>query len=928
MNENPNLAQEGEENHQQLNSQNQEAEATVNNESQSDAKKAPTKDFEHSELNQPDKAGPTKHFDTVEKDSQNNEEKPKTTPKKKKSKTLKAAKFTAKSVLFVIRKILTYLLNIFLTISVVGIITGTVVVLAFVVYIKNYVDPNYTELDNLKFDSALSTTLYYLDKDGNEVLLEEDTLESSEKRMWADYEDIPKILIDAYIAVEDQRFYEHDGVDMTRTASAIYNFFIPTSSSYGGGSTITQQLIKNVSGDNQTTMQRKIQEIFRAFNVEKKFSKQEIMEMYLNTIYLSHNSYGVRVAAQTYFGKELQDLNLAECAAIASIGKWPINYDPIVNPKNNLERRNLVLKLMLQQGRITQEQFDEAYDAPLTLADGSEEEYSENIHSYYIDTVLDDVTADLMKEYGYDYATASRLLFSGGLQIVTCLDPVVQECAEKVFENSEYWPAQSGMQAQAAMCIMDPKTGNLLAIIGGLGEKKVARGTNRATHSERQCGSSIKPVSIYAYALDSGLYHAGSTVDDVPQTFNEDTGGYYPSNAGSSYKGMVSLDYSVRRSLNTIAIKTCNLLGAQNVFDHMLDHGYTTLVDLEIKEDGSEFSDIGAAQLGLGGLTYGITVREHTQAYSSLANNGVSSKARSYSEVRDSTGKVILNNKEKHEVIYKESTAAVMTEMLRRVVATGLGTASGFIRLDVNFDMQVAGKTGTTNNKYDTYFCGYTPDLLGCVWYGYDYYKTVTAGSAAPGALWEAVFTEIYNYYDANGIEYSKKFEVPDSVVENVEYCTISGKLATDACRNDLYAMNDGQSCVATMTFAKNDVPTEYCDRHILLKWDKVTEALCLDGCQCPDSDIIEVGFRKLTLEERFMKVNVFIGDAEYTYMEVDKYYDYPTSPNVSFFYNAFPDKYKYAFGTYGSKPANRICIEHYHPEQEDEPTDPAVPAG
>lgn len=910
---------------------------------------AATRDFSHSAEPVNEQSTATKTFGTLEPEKP--EEKPiAEAPKaakparrrKKKSKAFKAAKFTAKSVLFVFRKIFTYLMNFLLTVLMIGIITGTVVVMAFVIYIKNYVDPNYTGLDNLKFDSALSTTLYYVDQNENEILLDEDTLESSENRLWADYEDIPRNLIAAYIAVEDQRFGDlqenkniingHQGVDMTRTASAIYNFFIPTSSSYGGGSTITQQLIKNVSGENDTTMQRKIQEIFRAFNVEEKYSKNEIMEMYLNTIYLSHNSYGVRVAAQTYFGKELEDLTLAECAAIASIGKWPIQYDPIVNPKNNLERRNLVLKLMLQQELITQEEFDEAYDTPLTLADGSEEEYTATVHSYYIDTVLDDVTADLMKEYGYDYATASRVLFSGGLEIVTCLDPVIQECAEKVYENSEYWPAQSGMQAQSAMCIMDPETGNLLAIVGGLGEKKDPRGLNRATHSERQCGSSIKPVSVYALALDTGLYTAGSCVDDVPQTFNKNTGGYWPSNAGSGYRGMVSLDYAIRRSLNTIAVATCNQLGVEKVFNHMLEHGYTTLVEYETRDDGSVFTDLGAGQLALGGLTYGITVREHTQAYSALANGGVSSKARTYTEVRDSTGKIILDNKEEHAVIYKESTAAVMTEFLRKVVATSLGTASGFINLDIAFDMEVAGKTGTTNNKYDTYFCGYTPDLLGCVWYGYDYFKTVSAGSRAPGTLWNAVFTEIYNYYDENGISYSKEFETPASVVEGVEYCTISGKLATDACRNDLYYLEGGSSCVATGTFAAGTEPTEPCDGHIAVKWDKHTRAICVDGCTCPESSIITVGLRKISLDDRKMEVNVYISDSAYVYMDVPEDYVYPTSPNVSFFYNALPDDCKYAFGTYGSYPANRVCIEHYHPEEkeEDKPDEnvPAVPAG
>ncbi|MBR4799732.1 MAG: transglycosylase domain-containing protein, partial [Clostridia bacterium] len=449
-----------------------------------------TRDFEPVAQTPDAGAGHTKRFETVaEKDDEKSEggrkeqkkRKRKKRAKKPATKTGRAVGATVKGTLFTVKKLLTYALNVLLTVLLVGIITGAVVALAFVIYIKNYVNADYTGLDNLKFDSSLSTTLYYIDRTGNEVLLEDDTLESSENRMWVEYKDIPTKLVNAYIAVEDQRFWEHNGVDTTRTASAIYNFFIPTSTSYGGGSTITQQLIKNVSQENETTIQRKVQEIFRAMNVEKKYTKTEILEMYLNTIYLSHGTYGVRTAAETYFGKELSDLTLAECAALASIGKWPVHYDPISNPENNLERRNLVLKLMLEQGKITQDEFNEAYDAPITLASDDDEALEVKIHSYYIDAVMDDVVADLMKEYGYDKATASRMLYSGGLQIITCLDPGIQECAERVFTDSGYWPQKKGMQALSAICVMDQYTGELKAIVGGLGEKRESRGFNRAT---------------------------------------------------------------------------------------------------------------------------------------------------------------------------------------------------------------------------------------------------------------------------------------------------------------------------------------------------------------------------------------------------------------------------------------------------------------
>ena len=862
----------------------------------------------------------TKTFDAIDdKKGKNKTPTHKKDNEKGNTKTSRAAKATATGVLFVLRKALTYLLNILLTVLVIGIITGAVVALAFVVYIKNYVDPNYTGLDNLKFDSALSTTMYYVNSNGEEVLLEEDTLSSSENRLWAKYSEIPKQLIDAYIAVEDQRFYDHNGVDTTRTASAIYNFFIPTSSNYGGGSTITQQLIKNATGENEATIQRKVQEIFRALNVEEKYTKEEILEMYLNTIYLSHNSYGVRVAAETYFGKDLHELTLAECASIASIGKWPTHYDPISNPKNNLTRRNLVLKLMLEQGKISQEQFDEAYDSPITIAENNEEKDVNSVHSYYIDAVMDDVIADLMEKYGYDKVTASQVLFSGGLQIVTCLDPAIQDCAEKVFTDSSYWPQTTGMQAQSAITIMDPETGDLLAIVGGLGEKRENRGLNRATKSYRQCGSSIKPVSIYALALESGYMTGISPLIDIPPVFDGNT--YWPKNSNGRYTGFVSPDYAIQVSLNTIVVKLCEEMGVETVFNNFKDYGYTTLVDSMTTASGTILSDINTSPLALGGLTYGVTVREHTQAYATLANNGITSKARTYSVVRDSTGKVILDNSEEHHVKYSESTVSVLTNLLTHVVGGpyGTGTSVGFWR---NYGVECAGKTGTTNDKRDVYFAGYTPDFVACCWYGYDLNNVITASGNPAAKLWNSVFNEIYKYYKDNKIDYTKKFDVPSTVATNVEYCIVSGKIPTEACRRDLCAMNGNLSCIAYGTCNKFDVPTEYCDAHVMVQWDKTTGAICLDGCNCPEENLIEVGMRKVDLNDRLLNGLVTVVDAQYLYMELPDGYVYPKNPNVPFFYNLFPDDQNFGVSVM-TKPANRICLEHLDTnDQEDENED------
>ena len=828
------------------------------------------------------------------------------------------SKFSIKSVLFVARKALTYTLNVLLTLIIVTILVGAVCAIAFMVYLGDFVDEEFTALDNLKYDSSLTTSLYYVDEFGAEIELEDDRLSSSENRLWVPYDDIPQILIDAYVAIEDQRFWEHNGVDTKRTLSAVYNFFVPSGSSFGG-STLTQQLIKNVTGENESTIQRKVQEIFRALNVEEKYDKTEIMEMYLNTIYLSQNSYGVRAAAETYFGKTLDQLTLNECAAIASIGKSPIKYDPILNPQFNLERRNLVLREMLRQEMITQEQFDEAYDAPLDFGRENDEDYSEKVHSYYVDAVIDDVIADLMETYGYDETTASIKLYSGGLQIVTCMDPAIQNILETVYTDESYWPQTTGLQAQSAMCIMNPETGDLLAMVGGRGEKKTARGLNRATHSRRQCGSSVKPISVYAYALETGLYNYVGPCDDVQEIYDEPNDVMWPNNFNRVCVGRTSLSYAIQRSMNTVAVNTCNALGINKVFNNMLKYGFTSLVESHISSNGTHFSDAALSPLSLGSFTFGVTVREMTQAYACLANNGITSESRTYSVVRDALGNILLDNTGKNEVMYSEETAYMITRLMQNVIESTTGTGHRYIDFHRDFNgLEIVGKTGTTNDDKDLYFCGFTPDLVAACWYGYDNNKTITTGGGAAATLWNNTFRMIYEYYEREGISYQKTFEQPNTISyakdTGLRICTISGKLATEACELDAAHVLGGEASVITSDFyyVRSEMPTEPCDRHIAVKWDTKTQAICMPGCGCPEADLIDVAFRLATKQERCFEHGMPISDSQYMYIEVPEDYIFPASNGVPFFRNLYY-KDEYPGYTAGADlPYNRFCSEHY----------------
>ncbi len=840
-----------------------------------------------------------------------------------------------KIVLFVLMKLFAWSVELLLTVLLVGIITGIAVCCAFSLYIQNYIDPNYEGLSNLRFDSDLNTTMYYVDDSGNEVLLPEDTLHGSENRLWVDFQDIPENLIDAVISIEDQRFYQHKGVDMKRTLGAVLNFFMPSGGSYGG-STLTQQLIKNVSGDNETTIQRKVQEIFRALNVETKYSKDEILEMYLNVIYLSQNSNGVQAAANAYFGKDVSELSLVECAALAAIPKYPTYYDPLRNPDNNLKRRNLILKEMLKQEAITQEEFDSAYNVPLYLNQNQKNDgdntQGDNIHSYYIDAVIDDVIEAFMETYGIDRTTASRKVFSGGLSIVTNLDPLVQSSLEEVFCDDSCFPETTGIKPQAAMVVTDSE-GRIRGIVGGRGEKTTGRGLNRATMSKRQCGSAIKPLSIYSLALEKGLITYGSALNDTPTEFDEEKKTYWPGNTPAGFNGLVPTTFAVQKSLNTTAVRLAQQLGVETCFDFLTNKlGFTTLIESK-SYGGVVKSDMAVSPMALGSFTEGVTVREVTQAYTMFINNGSVRKSTTFSMVRDSNGAILIDNRSGDEVqAVSEQNAFVMTQILRSVIdspsGTGFSAFSTYRKFDK--DVEVGGKTGSTNDDRDRYFVGVTPDYSAAVWFGYDSNKSLAKMSYNPATrLWIEVMNRVYAKLQENGKSYQKSFVQPHDIVK-VEYCTLSGKIATDACRHDIETYLSGSSKVAVGYFTRQTVPFELCDTHVMVQWDKDTEAICLDGCNCPDSSLVKVAFRRI--EPRVFQTNLIVADSQFTYLDLSLLptdYIMPTEEGVPFFWNIYEEE-TYPGRTYGAnKPYNRVCIEHYNvTPPEDEPSEGDISEG
>ncbi len=633
-----------------------------------------------------------------------------------------------------------------------------------------------------------SSQIYYIDSNGEEKNLT--NLSSEQNRVWVDYEHIPTDMKNAFIAIEDERFLSHSGFDIRRTTKAFFAFItdkLTNKETSFGGSTITQQLVKNLTNKKERTAARKIQEISRAVNLEKKLSKDEILELYLNSIYLSQGCNGVQTASQKFFGKPVSELSLAECASIAGITQYPTLYDPLLNPEKNKEKQEIVLKKMLELGYISQEKYDEAVNEKLVFNELDENEAALGvIHSYFVDQIVYDVLEGL-QEKGYSKALANKMIYSGGLKIIATIDPTVQSAIENVFTKTENFPNSTGSNpAQAAMVVIDPYTGSVKGAVGGIGQKKGNLVLNRATQSLRQPGSTIKPIAVYAPALDGGIIKPS----DIYVDKEIDYSGWAPHNYDHKFYGNVSVRHALKRSLNTIPVQILEKLGAEKSFNFLTDKmGVTSLVRNETGADGKVYSDIGLSQLALGGLTHGISVEELTAAYSPFINRGIYSKPRWFTKVFDAEGEEILSNDEESKIAISAASAYVMSMMLREVVTSGTGVGA-----QLPSGIFTAGKTGTTSNNHDRWFVGYTPYYVATVWYGYDTPQPIKASGNPCISVWKNVMTQIHSGKP------NKTLTLP-SGVKSATYCAETGNLISPTCSHE----------ETSFWFLANNLPTESC---------------------------------------------------------------------------------------------------------------------
>lgn len=551
------------------------------------------------------------------------------------------------------------------------------------------------------------------------------TLHSDQNRLPIDINKVPKNLQNAFIAAEDNRFYDHIGVDPIGILRAVVTNLTNRGIAQGG-STITQQLAKNAFLSQDQTLKRKIQEAILALELERKYSKKEILEMYMNQIYFGRGAYGIQTAAHTYFGKDVGDLTLAECAMIAGLPKSPNYYSSSVNEAT--ARKNVVVGQMEKYGYITPSQAEEAKKSSLDIKQKSTSNTTDET-AYFIDYV----TQEIAQKYGDD------ALYKDGLKIYTTLDTDKQHAAVQAMHHlpETHTDDQGLTQPQGAIISIDPKTGHILAMVGGRGQDSF----NRASMAVRQPGSAFKPF-VYMTAMEHDM-----TPDTIMEDKKVEYGGWSPHNADNSYQGRMPLWKALALSVNTVAVQLADKVGPSNVIANAKKLGITTLV-----EDGSP-NDDNLASAALGGLTKGVTPLEMAAAYGAFANKGVYIKPTAIVKILDRNGNVLEDNSsdvQKTQVM-SEKTAYEMTSMLEGVITRGTGTAASIGR-------PAAGKTGTTDDNHDAWFIGYTPDIVTAVWVGDD------TGSQSLGEIYGGtVPAQIWHDYMASAVSGTSAddFDVP-----------------------------------------------------------------------------------------------------------------------------------------------------------------------
>lgn len=719
-------------------------------------------------------------------------------------------------------------------------------------------------------------------------------------------EQIPDNLKNAFVAIEDERFYQHSGIDAKGIARAIINDLIHGNTSQGA-STITQQLIKNnvfnVGGEKNVfaKMKRKVQEQYLALEAEKNHDKDFILTNYLNTINLGKGTLGVEAAAKYYFGKKSSDLSLSECAVLAGITKNPAYLNPIDYPDDNNERRVTILEKMLKLGFIGTEDYqtalaDESVYARIT--DNVSNNKNHLIYSYFTDAVILKIVNDLQEKAGYTQSQAYDMVYRGGLKIYSTQNTQMQNIADSIVNDPHNYPVdtkyslefsmevkhedgsttnyttntlrkyfakktknskyktiysskkkmdqavaaykkaivkdtdtilsehtQYALQPQVSYSLIDHTTGEIKVLIGGRGKKQDDLSLNRAISVTRQPGSTFKILSTYAPGIDNGGMTLGTVFEDAPFSYE---GGGSIHNAEKKYYGLMTVRDAIIESDNIVAVKALTSLTPQVGFNYLQHLGFTTLVQNRSSSSGSMESDVNQS-LALGGITDGVTNVELTAAYASIANKGEYNTPVLYTKVTDNDGNVLLENPPAPARVMKDSTAWLLTSAMQDVIKKGTGKEA-----KLKSKMAVAGKTGTTSNNYDYWFCGYTPYYTASIWSGYDYNTDFGTSCDYHKEIWAKIMDKII----VDTKQKVKSFDSCKSIVK-AKICIKSGKLPIDkVCSHD-----PQKSMVREEFFEKGTVPKDSCDSHIVLSICKDSKKFATQ--YCPKESEIKRIYRK-----------------------------------------------------------------------------------
>ena len=673
----------------------------------------------------------------------------------------------------------------------IGMITGSIVVSIMALYVFNSLDgAPVVDLSNVEVNLNNTSYIYVTDPETQEQTVVKE-LYSGQNREWVSYDQIPDMIVNVTVAAEDKRFREHHGVDWLRTVKSTLGYF-GGSSRVQGGSTITQQVIKNLTGNDEVTPERKVQEIFTALKLEKSYSKEQIMETYLNVAFFSNQCYGIQSASKLYFNKDVSELNVAEAATLIAITNAPTKYNPLrENPnesygwgtgmEENKERRDYILGEMLDLGMLTQSEYDQWINYEVQLAPREEVEATSDgmtaLTDWHTDQVIEDVITDLQDEYNYTRAYATNMVYSGGYRIYSTMDPDIQKSLEQSYANPDTFPALNNSEYPQTAAIVIAPDGSVKGMIGG-NEKTSNRLFNRATQSQRHPGSTMKPISAYLNAIERDLVTWSTTFIDEPLTLTENGETFeWPQNYSETYThAPMTVQYAIQQSINTVPAQIVNILTPQVCYDTLKNKFQVSTLH--------ELDATSLSAMALGGMTTGMTLEELTGCYQIFVTGGLYVKPYTYTKVTDMEGNIVLEKDTTQVRVVSEETATVLNRLLQTVVTQGTGAQAN---LKGATGIVTAGKTGSSTgvkyvngvqvdiNNPDLWFIGFTPYYIGGVWMGYDIQEEIYYSTYPTPILWKNLMLPIHEGLEAKDFTYSDK-------VQALQYCTESGDLATENC--------------------------------------------------------------------------------------------------------------------------------------------------